>query len=159
MEEHMSQIIVSLQPGKGWSSCWVLQCIPGPDQGRKYYHNTPMTQSNALVLAVLPFFFVILAPLLIFWDTTNSSGNKGIFLLKNSALLHGHHTKDGAGQDMAQSKYFTLLPLNYKWRGFAAVSIIFCHSPAGQGLLTEITFYFRWKQTLDIPPLLSCRSR
>lgn len=114
----------------------MMQCIPGPDQGRKSYHNTPVTQSKALALAVLPFFFVILASLLIFWDTTNSSGNKGIFLLKNSALLDGQHMKDGAGQDRAQGVNVLHLSLNCKWRGFGVVSIIFCHSPAVQGSLT-----------------------
>lgn len=133
MEEHVSHIIISLQPGKGWSSYWVLQWIPRPDQGRRSYHNTPVTQAKALGLAVLPFFLVIPASLLIFWDTTNSSRNKGIFLLKNSALLHGQHTKDGAG---TESKYFTLVALNCKWRWFAVVCIIFCHSPAGQSSLT-----------------------
>lgn len=73
-----------------------------------------------------------LLSLLIFWDTTNSSGNKGIFLLKNSAFLDGQHTKDEPG---TESKYFTVSSLNCKWRGFAVVSIIFCHSPAGQGSL------------------------
>lgn len=58
-------------------------------------------EAPALVLVLLPCFFVILPSLLIFWDTTNS-GNKGIFLLKNSALLDGQHMKDGAGQDTTQ---------------------------------------------------------
>lgn len=108
----------------------------GPDQGWQLHHNTPVPQSKALVSPVLPFFFVTLASLLIFWDNTNLSGIRGVFLLKSSALLHDQHEGESRTGQSTESKYFTVLQLSSKLRGFAVVSSVFFHSPAVQGSLT-----------------------